>query len=157
MSSRLFQVVREKHGLAYSIHSSFHLFGDSGALVISGGLDRRHNARAVGLVLGELDRLRKRPVGPRELKRAKDYAIGHLRMSMESTTTQMMWLGENTLSHGRFIPPEETIDTLERVTADDVQRLANQVLARSRLSLALLAPDLSAGEKRAIRDAVRSF
>lgn len=143
MSSRLFQIVREKHGLAYSVHSSIHLFSDSGAMLISAGLDRKRKNKALALVMRELKRLRERRVGGAELQRAKDYAIGQLRLSMESTSSQMMWIGDNLLSFGRHIPPEKSIAALSRVTSEDVLAVANAVLTPRRLSLAMIAPELS--------------
>lgn len=143
MSSRLFQVVRERHGLAYSIHSSAHLFQDSGALVISAGLDRARLRKALRLIVREARSMKERRVGQKELRRAKDYVVGQMRLSLESTSSQMLWLGDNLLTHGRFVPPEESIDRLQAVTAEDVCRVAAGVLRRRRTSLALIAPGLS--------------
>jgi predicted Zn-dependent peptidase len=145
MSSRLFQVVREKHGLAYSIHSSVHLFQETGVLEISGGLDKKRALDAMRLTLREIGRMRDRPMGAAELRRAKDYLIGQLRLGLESTTNQMMWIGENLISRNRIVPPQEAIDGIEAVTAADVQRLAGEVLTRDALSLAMLAPGLGNG------------
>lgn len=142
MSSRLFQSVREKHGLAYSISSSCHLYTESGALVVSAGLDRKRHLKALDLIVRELVRLRERPVGRKELKLARDYVVGQLRLGLESTSNQMMWLGDNIMSHGRFIPPAESIDAISKTTAEDVQRLARQVIRRSRTSLAVISPHL---------------
>jgi predicted Zn-dependent peptidase len=151
MSSRLFQIVREQHGLAYSIHSSYHLFADSGALVVSAGLDRKRSVPALELIVRELARLKESAVGPRDLKRAKDYVLGQLRLGLESTTNQMMWIGDNLISHGRFIPPEEIIGQVERVSAADIRRLAGETLAAARTSLAVVSPDLAARDQPALR------
>ena len=154
MSSRLFQIVREKHGLAYSVHSSLHLFRDSGALVVSAGLDRKRKAQALKLIVGELERLKKKAVGAAELRRAKDYAIGQMRLGLESTTHQMMWIGDNFISRGRFMPPEQTIRKLAAVTAEDVRKLAGATLRRSHASLAIISPDLSREDQSAMRTAL---
>jgi predicted Zn-dependent peptidase len=61
---------------------------------------------------------------------------------MESTTSRMMWLGEHLLTHGRVIPPEETVAALNAVTAPAIQRLAREVMDRRRLSLAVVSPKL---------------
>ncbi len=154
MSSRLFQIVRERHGLAYSVHSHVQLFRDSGALTVSAGLDRKRKTRALELIVKELARLRDRAVGADELRRAKDYVIGQLRLAMESTSNQMMWVGENILTRGRFTPPEETIAKLENVTAADIQKLAALILRRSAISLAVISPDLPKAEQARLQTAL---
>ena len=142
MSSRLFQVVREQRGLAYSIHSSAHLLRDTGALVISGGLDRRRTKAAVDLIAREIARLKSKPVTGPELDRARDYVTGQIRMSLESSSNQMMWLGNTLLAHGRFITPEEVIRKIRRVTPEAIQRLARQCFRADRMSLCLISPDV---------------
>jgi len=143
MSSRLFQIVREKHGLAYSVHSSIQLFKDSGALMIAAGLDRDRKVKALELIVNELVRIKERPVSKAELRRAKDYAIGQMRLGLESTSHQMMWLGDNLLSRRKFTPPEETIELLSRVTVADVAKLASQLIRHSKVSLAMVSPEVS--------------
>jgi len=157
MSSRLFQVVRERHGLAYSIHSGCHLYADTGVLSITAGLDRRRSEKALKLILKEVDRFRQRPISGSELTRAKDYAIGQLRLGLESTSNQMMWIGENLISRGRVIDPEETIRALEAVTTEGIQKLANTFFRKSRLSIAMVAPLNDALEKSALSAAVDVF
>jgi predicted Zn-dependent peptidase len=157
MSSRLFQVVREKHGLAYSIHSGCHLYSDSGLLTISAGLDHRRTDKALALILKELDRFRQRPVAASELRRAKDYVVGQLRLGLESTSNQMMWVGENLLAHGRVMDPEETMRATQAVTADGIQKLANTFLKKGRLSIAMVAPVESAPELADLTALVKGF
>jgi len=127
MSSRLFHEVREKHGLAYSVHSIFHLYRDTGVFEISAGLDRARRAKAIALIGRQLKLLKTRPVGVRELKRAKDYVTGQLRLGLESTTHHMIWLGDSLLAFDRIILPEEGIEAAMRVTADDIQELSETV------------------------------
>ena len=97
MSSRLFQVVREDRGLAYNIYSSLSFFDDTGDLVISAGLDTDNVFRTLKLILRELRRLTEAPPAAAELRRARDYVIGQMDLSLESTESQMMWLGEQLL------------------------------------------------------------
>jgi predicted Zn-dependent peptidase len=149
MSSRLFQIVRERHALAYSIHSGCHLHNETGTMVITSGLDARNLPKALRLIVRELCRLRDRPVSPAELNRVKEYAVGQIRLAFESTSNHMMWLGENLLSFGRYIPPEETIAAIMQVTAKDLQNVADEVLRYDRVSMAVVSPELSAG----LRDA----
>lgn len=152
MSSRLFQVVREKHGLAYSIHSSIQLFDETGVLDIQAGVDCDRLGRAIELILSELARIKDKPVGDQELRRAKDYAIGQLRIGLESTSNQMMWVGENLMSYGRFIQPSEVVRKVEAVSEKDIYRVAGEVLNSRSLSVAMVTP--GGGDKHAhlIRD-----
>ena len=152
MSSRLFQVVREKHGLAYAIHSYPQLFADSGALIVSAGLDRTRHVQALRLILRELRRMATTPVGARELQRAREYALGHLRMGLESTSSQMTWIGGGLLAHDRVEPPEDVMHHLSSVTAADVQRLAGQILKTKRCSLALVGSDFSERDRERMRE-----
>lgn len=157
MSSRLFQTVREKHGLAYSIQSGVQLHADTGVLQISAGLDRKRSAKALDLILKEMDRFRTRPVGSGELRRAKDYLVGQLRLGLESMSHQMMWLGDNILSYGRFVDPEETIAATQRVTADDVRALATTVFDNRRMSVATVTPVKDPMTAEAAADIVSRF
>ncbi len=141
MSSRLFQVVREKHGMAYSVHSGVHLYEETGALLITAGLDRARCMPAVKLILHEINRLKEKKVTARELQMAKDYAGGQLRIGLEGTSSQMIWVGEHLLTFGGVKQPQTIIDQLNAVTADDIARLAGQVLNPARLSLAMLLPE----------------
>jgi predicted Zn-dependent peptidase len=143
MSSRLFQVVRERHGLAYAVHSGVHLFDDTGALMVSVGLERERLERAMRLINREIKRLKVSLVGSRELKRARDYAIGQLRLGLEGTTSQMMWVGEHFIAHGRLITPEESMAALSAVTAGDIRSLAQEIIKMDRLSVAMILPDVT--------------
>jgi predicted Zn-dependent peptidase len=140
MSSRLFQVIRERHGLAYSIQSTGTAWSDCGDLVISAGLDDAHLERALKLILREVRRLVVRAPGRAELDRARDYAIGQADLSLEGSEPMMMWLGEQVLGHGRIIPPQETRSRLAAVQPSEIRRVAADFLQPSRLSLALVSP-----------------
>ncbi len=157
MSSRLFQIVRERHGLAYSIHSGCHLYADSGLLTISAGLDQRRTERALQLIMKELGRLRDQPISASELKRAKDYVVGQLRLGLESTSNQMMWIGENLLTHGRVIDPEETIRATQAVTAEGIQKVSRTFLKKGRLSISMVAPIESAPDVHDLSKVVDGF
>lgn len=141
MSSRLFQVVREQYGLAYAVQSGAHLFDDTGALMVSAGLERARLDRAMRLIMREIKRMKEKTVGSGELKRARDYAIGQIRLGLEGTSSQMMWVGEHFVSYGRLITPEECVTALAAVTAEEIQSLARQHLCRERLSVAMILPD----------------
>jgi predicted Zn-dependent peptidase len=140
MSSRLFQVIRERYGLAYSIQSSTSYFADTGALLISAGLDTKRLPRAVALILAELRRVAQRPPAAIELQRAKDYAIGQMRLGLESTANRMMWLGEHLLAYGTIQTPAEVEQRITEVTTADVQEAAVDLFRNHRLNVAVITP-----------------
>ncbi len=140
MSSRLFQTIRERHGLAYSIQSATSFFADTGAFVVSAGLDNRRVPRALGLIMRELKTISRRPPTPGEVRRAKDYAIGQMRLGLESSSNQMMWMGEHLLAYG-FIPnPEVTERKLEAVRPEAIQAVAADLFRDNRVCAAMITP-----------------
>jgi len=140
MSSRLFQVVREDQGLAYSIHSGVTHFDDTGALVVSAGVETRTLERSLKLVMRELRRLTERAPTKAEFQRARDYAIGQLELSLESTENHMMWIGEQVLAYGRVRPLTEVREMMGRVRLDELPLLAREHFRPERMSLALIGP-----------------
>jgi predicted Zn-dependent peptidase len=140
MSSRLFQVIRERHGLAYSIQSSTSYFADTGALLISAGLDTKRLHRALALILAELRKISRQPPSTVELQRAKDYAIGQMRLGLESTANRMMWLGEHLLAYGTIQSPAEVERQIAAVTPADVQATAADLFRNNRLNVAVITP-----------------
>ena len=139
MSSRLFQVVREDRGLAYNIYSSLSFFDDTGDLVISAGLDTANLSKTLKLILCELQRLAASPPAPTELRRARDYVIGQIDLSLENTESQMMWLGEQLLGYGKIVPAREIKARLARVTAGEIRAAARDFFRPKRLNLALVS------------------
>jgi predicted Zn-dependent peptidase len=140
MSSRLFQVIREDHGLAYSIYSAPSFFDDTGDLVISAGLETDNVPKTLRLISSELRRLIKSPVSPTELRQARDYVIGQMDLSLESTDSQMNWLGEQLLGYGRVFRPAEIKRRLRAITASDIRNVARDFFRPDRLNLALVSP-----------------
>jgi predicted Zn-dependent peptidase len=139
MSSRLFQVVREDRGLAYSIYSTPSFFADTGDLVISAGLDLDNLPKALRLIIRELRRLAERPVSPSELRRARDYVLGQIDLGQESTDNQMNWIGEQLLAYGRIDSPAAVKRRLVRVTTADIRSSARDFFRPERLNLALVS------------------
>ncbi|HUI07159.1 MAG TPA: pitrilysin family protein [Verrucomicrobiae bacterium] len=140
MSSRLFQVIRERHGLAYSIQSSTSYFADTGALLISAGLDTKRLPRALALTLGEMRKMARQGPSAVEVRRAKDYAVGQMRLGLESTANRMMWLGEHLLGYGRIPIPEEIERGISSVTADEIQEAGADLFRDRRLNAAVITP-----------------
>jgi predicted Zn-dependent peptidase len=132
MSSRLFQNVREKRGLVYSISSGVSVYSDAGLLSVyaATGLDRTDEV--LRLTVEEMRRLRGEEVPADELRRAKDHLKGSLVLALESTGSRMSHLARQEISFGRLFPIDEILDGVEAVTAADVARIAGDLL-RGRL------------------------
>jgi predicted Zn-dependent peptidase len=140
MSSRLFQVIREDRGLAYSIYSSPSFFSDTGDLVISAGLDTDKLEQVLRLILRELRRLARTAPDTAELRRARDYVNGQIDLGQESTDNQMNWMGEQLLGYGKIFRPVRIKDDLARVTAAQIRQVAAELFRPERFSLALVSP-----------------
>jgi predicted Zn-dependent peptidase len=140
MSSRLFQVLREDHGLAYSVCSSLGYFDDVGTMTISAGLETDKLPRALELIVRELRGLRDTLVSPAELRRARDYVIGQIDLSLESTESQMMWLADQLLGYGKIISATEIKQKLSEVKPTEIRAAARDFFRPERLSLALVSP-----------------
>jgi len=153
MSSRLFQIVREDRGLAYSIYSTPSLWEDVGDLVISAGLDAAKIEPVLRLINREIQRLTTTLVPPSELRRARDYALGQIDLALENTEHHMMWLGEQLVGSGRLITVEEARNQITRVDAVSIRNAARDFFRPERCALAVVSPIRSdAPLRRALRD-----
>lgn len=139
MSSRLFQSIREKYALAYSVYSSIQLFAETGVLAISAGADDDRAEQALKLIIRELKLLCKKPVLPREITEACEYATGQLLLTLEGPSGQMHWLGDSVLNYGSVLNPETVIKEWRSVTPTDIYDLANDIFNFNRASLAVLS------------------
>jgi predicted Zn-dependent peptidase len=144
MSSRLFQIIREDRGLAYSVYSTPSLFEDTGDLVISAGLDADNLPKTLRLILRELRRLAETPPSAAELRRARDYVLGQIDLGQESTESQMNWIGEQLLGYGRIFSPNEVKRRLREVTPSQIRGVAQDFFRPSGFNLALVSPLKSA-------------
>ncbi|HWW02922.1 MAG TPA: pitrilysin family protein [Candidatus Acidoferrum sp.] len=140
MSSRLFQVVREDRGLAYSIYSTPSFFSDTGDLVISAGLDTDNLPQVLTLIMRELRRLINAAVHPAELRRARDYILGQIDLGQESTDNQMNWVGEQWLGFRNVLSPAAVKRRLARITTRDIHAAARDFFRPERLNLAMVSP-----------------
>jgi predicted Zn-dependent peptidase len=146
MSSRLFQKLREERGYCYSVQTSTVTLEDAGAFSLYAGLDPRNLKRAVRLILRELESICRKKPGREELRKAQDYTIGQTLMGLESTTNQMMWMGESLLGYRKVLDPGEIEHRILAVTSEDVQRCACYCLNRARLGVAVVGPIKDATE-----------
>ncbi len=147
MNSRLFQSLRERHGLCYSVQSEMSTFAETGLLGISAGLEVKHVPAALKLIRRELDRLCRTEVGTRELRETRDYLIGQHRLSLESTTNQMMWLGESLLGHDRVVDPAEITAAIGGVTREAVKAAACHCWREGFRALVAVGPLERTGEE----------
>jgi predicted Zn-dependent peptidase len=138
MSSRLFQSIREDRGLAYSIYSELNPFRDTGSLAVYAGCAVDRTPEVLSLTLAELARLKSTPVPDDDLRRAKDQIKGNMVLGLESSSARMSSLARQQMYHGRFFSAEEITAEVDRVTAADLQRLANQLFPSEALTLTLL-------------------
>ncbi len=127
MSSRLFQNVREKRGLVYTISSGVTAYSDTGLMTIYAGTRLDSAPEVVRLTLEEIRRLRGEPLGADELRRAKDHVKGGLLLSLESSGARMNHLARQELSYGRQLTLDAILAAVEAVSADDVRRVAADV------------------------------
>jgi predicted Zn-dependent peptidase len=140
MSSRLFQQLRERYAYCYSVHSGTLVLEDSGLVSICVGLEPEKLQSALRAIHKELDKLRTRPPGRKELRQAQEYTIGQNELALESTTNQIMWMGESLLAYGSVIDPEEVQACFKRVTGDQIQEVANLCFAPQKMGLGLVGP-----------------
>ena len=137
MSSRLFQNVREKRGLVYSISSGLTAYSDTGLVTVYAGTRPESAREVVRLTLEEIRRVRDEPLAAEELRRAKDHVKGGLLLSLESSGARMNHLARQELSFGRQLTLDEILASVEAVSAADVQRVASEVF-RGRLAASVL-------------------
>mgnify|MGYP001040951697 CR=1 FL=1 len=140
MSSRLFQEVREKRGLAYAVYSFIAAHVDTGMFGVYLAVSPGQALEAVELVVAELLKLTREPVDAAELKGAAEYTKGSLLLASESADTQMVRAAQNEIYFGADIPLAAVIDRIESTTREDLLQLANDLFRRDRMVLTLLGP-----------------
>ena len=139
MSSRLFVEVREKRGLAYDVHSGVSHFRDCGAFVITAGVDPKRVYDAVEIILQQLGSLRDR-VPEEELEKAKRLSTGRMMLRMEDTRAVSGWMGNQELQFGHILSTEEVVEEVNEITAEEVQKIANELLVTEKLNMAVVGP-----------------
>lgn len=140
MSSRLFQEVRERQGLVYSIHSGVQAFRDTGTLYVYAATDAPNFSRVLKSTLKELRDLKKNGVTEEELRRAKDHLKGSLMLSLESTSSRMNRLAKHEMHFGSFHTMDAMLAAIDGVRHEEVQALVGELLAEDRLALTTYGP-----------------
>jgi predicted Zn-dependent peptidase len=140
MSSRLFQNIREKRGLAYSVFSSLSSFHDAGCLSVYAGTAVDKAREVIQLVLQEFCELKSNPISQEELQRAKDYLKGSLLLSLESSTSRMGNVARQEMYFGRYISQDEIARSVDGVTAEQVMAVGQEFFRPERLAVTVLGP-----------------
>jgi predicted Zn-dependent peptidase len=138
MSSRLFQNIREKQGLAYAVYSELNLFSDTGCFTVYAGTAAETAKQVVTSVIQEFRNLKQDLIGEDELQRAKDHLKGSLMLSLESTSSRMSNLARQELYFDRFMSLDEMLYSIESVTRDEVQMIAQEFFGEENVALAML-------------------
>jgi predicted Zn-dependent peptidase len=138
MSSRLFQDIRERKGLAYAVYSELNLFSDTGCLTVYAGTGVETAREVVTSIIQEFRQLRDELISDEELRRAKDHLKGSLMLSLESTSSRMSNLARQELYFDRFMSLDEMLYSIEAVTHEEVQAIAREFFKTDQIALAML-------------------
>jgi predicted Zn-dependent peptidase len=138
MSSRLFQNIREKQGLAYAVYSELSMYSDTGCMAIYAGTSVETAGKVVECVVHELAELKQNLVPAEELRRAKDHLKGSFVLGLESTSSRMMNLARQELYYKRFFTIDEMLERIEEVGAEQVQHIAREFFDPKNITLAML-------------------
>ncbi|HZR65012.1 MAG TPA: pitrilysin family protein [Terriglobales bacterium] len=138
MSSRLFQNIRERQGLAYAIYSDLNPYRDTGCLSIYAGTSRESAAKVVESIVSEFRKLKTEEVSADELRRSKDQLKGSLMLSLESSNARMANLARQEMYFDHFYSLDELIAKIEAVTAEELRELANQFFQTDSIAVTVL-------------------
>jgi predicted Zn-dependent peptidase len=140
MSSRLFQNIREKLGLAYAVFSEITPYSDAGMLTVYAGTAAETIGQVIDLTIKEFRSLKESPVSEEELLRAKNHLKGSLMLSLESTSSRMTNLARQELYFGRFYTLDEILASIEAITREEVQSLALEFFRTEQIAVTVLGP-----------------
>ena len=140
MSSRLFQNIREKQGLAYAVFSELTPYSDTGMLSVYAGTAKETIGQVLDLTIAEFRAMKESPVSEEELLRAKNHLKGSLMLSLESTNSRMSNLARQELYFHRFSSLDEILASIEAVTREEVQMLAQEFFQPERIAVTVLGP-----------------
>jgi len=140
MSSRLFQEIREKRGLAYSVYSFLSTYVDAGLLGIYAGTEQRNLNRVLETIQNEIRKLCEGELTQSDLAAAKEHLIGGIYLASEGADNRMMRIAKNEFVFGKYVDYEELVSSLEQVSIDEVVETANDTFRKSKISFAALGP-----------------
>lgn len=140
MSSRLFIKVRERLGLAYYINTSVESNPDTGFLVTQAGLHNSKAEKGISVILKEYKKISQKKVPKKELQKAKDFAKGKMALLLETSDSQASFFGMQELLKKEILTPEQVYQEIDKITADDILKVAKTIFKPEKLNLALLGP-----------------
>lgn len=140
MSSRLFQRVREQHGLAYTVYSFLNLYHDFGTFGVYLSTEEKKLERARKLVAEECEKLADKKISAKELSRSKEQIKGSIILGLESVSNRMMRIGKSELQYGKVIAIDEVLAKIDAVTAEDVLALAEKFCSTKKFVNVVIAP-----------------
>ena len=140
MSSRLFQEVREQNALAYSIYSYVTAYRDTGLLTVYAGTDPSNALEAARLVLKEFKKIKDEGITTAEELRVKNQVKGNLVLALESSNSHMSRIARQEIYYGKYLSIDDIIKGVEKVTREQVQRLAQQLFTEENMALTILGP-----------------
>lgn len=140
MSSRLFISLREQKGLAYYIRTNAEFYTDVGYLTAQAGVPLEKIDEAIKTIIDEYNNIKKEKITEEELKRVKDYIKGKVVINMEASDVNATWFGRQMILRGKIVTVEEYLKKINKVTAKDLARVANDVFVNKGLNLAVIGP-----------------
>ncbi|MEX2426312.1 MAG: pitrilysin family protein [Thermomicrobiaceae bacterium] len=155
MSSRLFEEIRERRGLAYAVFSYFRGYQDVGQGVVYAGTDPDKVNETINAVIDELWKLRDQPIPAEELNRTKELRKGRISMGLEDSRAVAGWIGSQELLFEEILTPDQVMEEIDQVTSEQVQELANELVQPERLSLAVIGPFPEEDRFRSLLDSPR--
>jgi len=156
MSSRLFEELREKRGLAYAIGSQVSYYADGGVAAIEAGVDNRKISTAIQLILKELSKIKKKHVTKKEFERAREYYQGCLLFALEKTVEHMLWLGKKFVTGDKPVDAGEVLRKIKKVTIDDILKAAAETFTKENLNIAVIGPAKDK-DRKIIREIAEGF
>lgn len=140
MSSRLFNELREKRGLAYDIGTQTRRLADTGSFIVHAGIDNRKVTKALKVILKQLKKAKETLVEKDEFKRAKEFYKGQLTLALEDTLEHMFWIGETTATLDKAYTVSDIIQEIGKVNREDVRGVARYIFQNNKMNLALIGP-----------------
>ena len=138
LSSRLFQEIRVKRGLAYDIHSFIQYFNDTGSFNIYAGIDSKKFKGTIKVIIEELKKIKNDNLREEELRKAKEMYKGALSLSLESTLNRAFWFGNKLLLYGKPLTFDEVKERIEEVKVRDIQRMAQNIFVKDKINLSIV-------------------
>jgi len=140
MSSRLFSEIREKRGLAYYVHTSISRHLDVGSLFTRAGIAHKNLEQVINIIINNYNRLKTEKVSNDELKKAKDYLKGSMKIRIEGSSAKASYVGIQEILTNKIVPLEERFKKIDKVSKLDIKRVANDIFKDKNLNLAIIGP-----------------